>query len=50
MVLGTSIASKITNPTGLLNIVLNAVPIIAALIAAALDYIDPDKDVGSTTF
>ena len=49
-VLGTSIASKITNPTGLLNIVLNAVPIIAALIAAALDYIDPDKDVGSTTF
>jgi len=49
-VLGNSIVSKITNPAGLLNIVLNAVPIIATLIAAALDYIDSDKDVESTTF
>ncbi len=49
-VLIASGVSEIANPSGLLSIFLSAVPLIAAFIVAALDYIDPDKDVGSATF
>lgn len=41
-----SIASKIVNPTGLLSVVVDCVPLIGALFAAAMDYFDPDSVVG----